>query len=240
MSVYRFLHPTLGMVTATGRPGSHKLSARWVNEELHINIPKGVSPADIKKAVEHNLAEFEAIKPKPRYEIGQRIDCHNFTIDITEAPAGQTKPDIFLNSDNSSQPKFIITIPHIAPVATPRTQQAIARCIHLAARHVAPKVLLPKAQSIAANLGLYVNKWEISYGKTTLGCCFTRQRRIRLSYMCVFLDPELRDYIICHELAHLTEPGHTKAFHTLCDRYCSGHERSLVRRLRQFPWPVDR
>ncbi|MDE6813007.1 MAG: M48 family metallopeptidase, partial [Duncaniella sp.] len=73
-----------------------------------------------------------------------------------------------------------------------------------------------------------------------LGTCYPRLRRIRLSYLNVFLTPELRDYIICHELAHLTEPGHTPAFHALCDRYCLGRERELIRRLHTYPWPIER
>ncbi|WP_168185202.1 M48 metallopeptidase family protein [Duncaniella dubosii] len=87
---------------------------------------------------------------------------------------------------------------------------------------------------------LRVDSWEIAHGRTVLGTCYPRQRRIRLSYLNVFLPPELRDYIIRHELAHLTEPGHTAAFHTLCDRYCSGRESQLTHSLRNYHWPVDR
>ena len=73
-----------------------------------------------------------------------------------------------------------------------------------------------------------------------LGTCYPRQRRIRLSFLNVFLTPELRDYIIHHELAHLSCPGHTPEFHSLCDRYCGGRERILIRLLHSYPWPVER
>jgi len=54
----------------------------------------------------------------------------------------------------------------------------------------------------------------------------------------VFLTRELREYIICHELAHLREMNHSAAFHRLCDSYLGGREASLEKKLREYRWPV--
>lgn len=241
MATFRISHPTLGEVTVIRRTGSGKLSARWINGKLRVNIPAHATDKDILRAIEHHKADFEAIRPKPRYAIGQTIDCHNFRVTIVLGKPGQTKPDINLATGaSSSDPHFIITLPDGRNPEEPELQQAVSRCLHTAARHLAPRILLPEARRLAERFGLKVDKWEIAHGKNTLGTCFPTQRRIRLSYLCVFLDPELRHYIICHELAHLTEPGHTPAFHRLCDSYCNGCEAILISRLHSFSWPVDR
>lgn len=241
MSSFRFTHPRLGTIVVTGRPNSGKLSARWINGELHVNVPAAAPRSHVIRTIESHVADFESMRPAPRFRIGQTIDCHNFSIAISAGTLPMTKPDIRLAADSTPDfPRFVISIPPTQSIESPQTTGAITGCLHLAARRLAPAILLPRARSLAARFGLRVDTWEIAHGKTTLGSCYPSQRRIRLSYMCVFLDTELRDYIICHELAHLTEPGHTPAFHRLCDRYCEGHEARLIRRLHTYPWPVDR
>lgn len=241
LATFRISHPTLGEIKVIKRTGSGKLSARWINGRLRVNIPAYATENEIVRAIEQHKADFEAIRPKPRYAVGQTIGCHNFTATIARGNPGQTTPAINLAAGASaSDLRFIITLPDGRNPEEPELQQAISRCLHTAARHLAPHILLPEARRLAERFGLRVDKWEIAHGKSTLGTCFPTQRRIRLSYLCVFLDPELRNYIICHELAHLTEQGHTPSFHRLCDSYCNGRETVLLRRLRSFSWPVDR
>ena len=50
------------------------------------------------------------------------------------------------------------------------------------------------------------------------GSCSTRQG-ISLNWRLVLLAPELQDYVILHELAHLTEMNHSTRFWALLDAY---------------------
>ncbi len=239
MNSLRINHPSLGLISVVERKGSSKLSARWVNGELHINIPAGLSRIQIAETIERHRSDFEGIRPLPRFSSGMRLRLDGgIVITITAGDASMN--DVRLRISPTSISSFIIELPPLKPVASPEIQKRIDACLKAICRHVAPKILIPRARTIAGRLGLKVDKWEISHGKTTLGLCFPKEKRIKLSYMCMFLSDELRDYIICHELAHLTEPGHTPSFHALCDRYCSGRESELRTILRHYTWPVDR
>jgi hypothetical protein len=56
--------------------------------------------------------------------------------------------------------------------------------------------------------------------------------------MLVFLQQELRDYIVWHELAHLTHMNHSADFHALCNSYCGGREKDMREKLRLVRWPL--
>ena len=119
----------------------------------------------------------------------------------------------------------------------PDSTQRISSVLCMTARSLAPSLLIPRAQQIATQLNRHPARWKISHGHRVLGCCNSRHE-ISLSYMNAFLPAQLRDYIICHEIAHLTEMNHSARFHDLCDRYCGGREKQLIGELRRFRWPI--
>jgi predicted metal-dependent hydrolase len=51
------------------------------------------------------------------------------------------------------------------------------------------------------------------------GSCSVRSRRIRLSDRVAAMPEWVRDYVLIHELAHLQEPNHSRAFWRLVNRY---------------------
>ncbi|HEX2859720.1 MAG TPA: YgjP-like metallopeptidase domain-containing protein [Alphaproteobacteria bacterium] len=59
---------------------------------------------------------------------------------------------------------------------------------------------------------------KISSGKRHWGLCNTR-REISLSYRLILVPPELADYVIIHELAHLVHMNHGKRFWALVEKY---------------------
>ena len=61
------------------------------------------------------------------------------------------------------------------------------------------------------------------------GSCSNKEN-ISLNWRLVLIKPELQDYVILHELAHLTEMNHSRRFWDLLDRYDphrSDHESAL-------------
>ncbi len=55
--------------------------------------------------------------------------------------------------------------------------------------------------------------------RTRWGSCTPGNRTIRISSRVAGFPAWVLDYLIVHELAHLIEPGHGKAFQALVDRY---------------------
>jgi predicted metal-dependent hydrolase len=77
-------------------------------------------------------------------------------------------------------------------------------------------VLTPRAAHFAARLDLPPPPVSISRARTLWGVC-TADGRIRLSWRLGFLAPELCDYVVAHEVAHLVELNHSERFWALVE-----------------------
>lgn len=51
------------------------------------------------------------------------------------------------------------------------------------------------------------------------GSCSLRRKTIRLSHHLAEVPEWVRDYVLMHEMAHLVEPGHNRAFWDIVNRY---------------------
>ncbi|BCD59421.1 MULTISPECIES: M48 family metallopeptidase [unclassified Nitratiruptor] len=71
-----------------------------------------------------------------------------------------------------------------------------------------------RTKVIAAKYNCLYNDIKITGAKKRWGSC-TSKRNINFSYRVVMLPPDLIDYIIVHELSHLTYMNHSKAFWSL-------------------------
>lgn len=137
------------------------------------------------------------------------------------------------------KPGFIVGVGNNLEWGKRETDLAINRMVLAHGRASAKQHLLAEAEKVAEAAGVHPAKWTIGRGHRTLGTCRS-DGYITLSYLLVFLPQPLREYIICHELAHLSEMNHSERFHKICDRYCAGHEKELAAMLRKYNWPIIR
>ena len=84
----------------------------------------------------------------------------------------------------------------------------------------------------------YADRMGVSYGRVTIRCQKTRwgscSSKGNLNFNCLLmaLPEEVRDYVIVHELCHLIEPNHSRAFWDQVEKYCPDHKR-LRKQLRE-------
>ena len=74
--------------------------------------------------------------------------------------------------------------------------------------------LAPRAAHFAARLGFAPPPVSLSRARSQWGVC-TERGAIRLNWRLVHLQPELADYVVAHEVAHLVELNHSKRFWNL-------------------------
>jgi predicted metal-dependent hydrolase len=79
-------------------------------------------------------------------------------------------------------------------------------------------------QALAAIAGLVPPRFFLSSAMARWGSCNTR-REVRLAWRLVKAPPELVDYVVCHELAHLRHMNHSSAFWAEVARQCPDYQR---------------
>lgn len=88
----------------------------------------------------------------------------------------------------------------------------------LLVRKFAKESLSRHAAELAKPLGLGLAKVSVRDQCSRWGSCSSR-RTISLNWRLVLIQPRLQDYVIYHELAHLTEMNHSRRFWNLLERY---------------------
>lgn len=76
--------------------------------------------------------------------------------------------------------------------------------------------LLPKWEEAT---GLKATGWQTKYMTTRWGTCNTKTGKIWLNLQLAKKTPECLEYVILHELVHLSEKTHNERFVSLMDRY---------------------
>ena len=76
--------------------------------------------------------------------------------------------------------------------------------------------ILPKYEQIT---GLKASDWQTKYMTTRWGTCNSKTSKIWLNLQLAKKTPECLEYVILHELLHLTEKSHNDRFVSLMDGY---------------------
>ncbi|MBC8024030.1 MAG: M48 family metallopeptidase, partial [Burkholderiales bacterium] len=102
--------------------------------------------------------------------------------------------------------------------------EAVRRAVVRWYKSVAHDVLSSRVEVLAGAASLAPPTVLISPARTRWGSCNTR-REIRLAWRLVKAPPDLVDYVICHELAHLRHMNHSRAFWGEVERQCPDYRR---------------
>lgn len=227
-------HETLGRVVVTMRANSSHASARWRGGVVNLNVPSGIRGSQITSILDELAPRLLATRPEVSYTEGQVLSFPGISIEIRRQRLAPSKV-----LGRAAFPVSAVEVGTELNLDLNRTTLAISDMLLKIAKRVAPAVLLPDARACAERVGKRPAAWTISSGHRVLGVCDSKGT-IALSYVLVFLPAELREYVICHELAHLSELNHSPRFHALLDSYLGGREAMLTARLKSYRWPVYR
>lgn len=207
--------------------------------QLKATVPFQYFGKGIDRLLENLYAQLkprlEKANPTFVYRVPSEIVCPDAKIQL----APYEKKPLNVKSEQLAQGQYRIEIGREIDLRQPEATTLITNHLLHIGRHVVLCRVIPRAMEIAKRLGCSVSDWNIGRGTRTLGTC-NRQRQVRISAAVAFLPLELQEYIVCHELAHLTHMDHSPRFHALCDQYLGGRERQLIRQLHAYPWPIAR
>ncbi|MCM1163092.1 MAG: M48 family metallopeptidase [Muribaculaceae bacterium] len=235
--MYRtIIDPQLGEVRITWRRTS-RLTARWDKGRVSIIVPLQCPAENALKYLEDARSFLVAHRKTGLFEIGRPLKLDGGPTIHFEQSMSMKAGHITANVVDASS--YVISVSMDIDMNSPEADGMISRVLMKVARHAAPATIIPEVRAEATRLGLNPNSISISRGHKVLGHC-SPQGDIAISGACMFLPYELRRYVYCHELAHLTEMNHSERFHRLCNQYLGGTERQLIAALKNYKWPVLR
>jgi predicted metal-dependent hydrolase len=100
--------------------------------------------------------------------------------------------------------------------------EAVRRTVVAWFRREALAYLAGRVTELSRRAGLAPPRLLLSSALARWGSCNSR-REVRLAWRLLKAPPDLIDYVICHELAHLRHMDHSAAFWAEVERQCPGH-----------------
>lgn len=161
----------------------------------------------IRKQISRKPDHYERFRVKVYHE-GQRLRVSNRTYTLhfqkeagRRTITGKLYPDVH---------RIDFQVPDRATdeMVAPHVEQLLSR---LVAAHHLPEVTQRVRELNARHFGRPVGKVSLKYNHSNWGSC-SAKGNINLSTRLLFAPPEVLDYVIIHELAHLIELNHSPRF----------------------------
>lgn len=239
-----FRHPVFGVVKVRVMPTSNHVKMQWEGQTLLVNIPPRITVERFYGFLDKAKDKILTTRPVLYFNIGQRIECQEVDFVITRNEGPLAKDGVMTRINRHGLPEgkqceVILALSDnlAAEIETENVQTFINRLLLKRAAAAVHDFVVPHAEELAASLGLKPRGWRVKHCKGSLGSCDAKGV-ITLGARLIFMPPHLRDYIIYHELAHLSEMNHSPEFHRICNAYCSGREKQLIAEYKAFKYPV--
>ena len=223
-----------GIVRVHSDSRARRLIFRMKDGELRVTCPAGYSESRIQASVEENRSKLRRLAARSSLlqssrtlSVGDRVPCYGG--DLLLLPGTVPNRFLFRYEGDCLQVFCPPGVDLNLPVVRKRLSSGVCRFVYRRAQELLPRRL----EQVALRLGVSAAGVSIGRGRRKLGHC-TARGEIQLSLYLMFLPEELIDYVICHELAHLTYMNHGPRFHDLCNRYCDGKELLLRKQVRTF------
>lgn len=235
MNIRTITDKEFGIVSLHERSTARHLIFRVKQGRLAATIPPHTRTTTVKETIENRRTDLRRLFARCRtilLQPGDTIYTRTFVIELVSSE----EPTIHSRLHDNI---LHIALPATADHNDPHIQEALARVIHRYLKKAAEEFLPQRLEYWAHKTENSYNGVTIGRGTRRLGSCRS-DRHITLSYHLMYLPDRLIDYVILHELSHLSEMNHGARFHDICNRYCNGNELILRKELRNFPFPTGR
>ncbi|MFH1726754.1 MAG: M48 family metallopeptidase [Elusimicrobiota bacterium] len=98
-----------------------------------------------------------------------------------------------------------------------------ARPRHATERRRAASVLASRVEDWSRVMGVGYGKVRVKDQRTRWGSC-SAKGNLNFNWRLTLAPPEVLDYVVVHELAHLLEMSHSRDFWRLVERWCPDHK----------------
>src|SRR5438105_1525567 len=113
---------------------------------------------------------------------------------------------------------FHLTVRH----PSPDDESLIAAFVTHWLKEEALRALAPRVTQFATRITATTPPIKLSNARSEWGSC-NQNGEIRLNWRLVHLPPDLADYVVAHEVAHLVELNHSPRFWALVESLLPGH-----------------
>ena len=231
MALQSFQDRQLGVITIKPHATARHFIFRATSTGIQITCPLGATRSQIIEALERQRHKLPKLIRQNDNQIrlvkDASIQMLNFSVRITESGYGNLFQARYVQQVLEFQCPNNTDYSRAAVQAF--FQKNIANVLKLTAKQYLPERLAQLAEKIGKNY----HSCSVSYGKQRLGRCDSHGD-ILLSYRLMMLPVHLCDYVMLHELTHLTEMNHSPRFYALLDHYCDGCHRQLKQELASF------
>jgi len=161
----------------------------------------------MERAAEKAEAELETRKIVP----GIRIETEFYSLGVALDPQLRGKQYRVVKSKLENSSTFHLSSDFFAPENSDKLYANLEKYLLAQMTKHGSQALLNRAEYWANFHKIRVKDFFVRVQKSRLGYC-TFDNRIMLNARLLFAPPEIRDYVICHELAHTKHKNHSKAF----------------------------
>ena len=218
-----FIDKDLGTVIITKNSRAKKVIARRKQDQVLLTVPARLTKDEI-------LKHFNDLKPRIlQLPVRQKVVVTTDTIIKT------LTFDVHIKHESIYEDKLDITLKDkIATISVPpqyKMEQDYIQAgikdltIHFL-RQEAKRVLPHRVKTFAKKWNLPVTDVKINNSRLRWGSC-SNKKIINLSLFLMMVPERVIDYVILHELAHITHLDHSPKFWQLLDVYCNGEAQAL-------------
>ncbi len=208
------------------RSGHFRLSVRSDGTVI-VSIPRSLSVQQVRGLVHSHqqwiLERLSLLRErqlaKPPFSLGQGASL----------PLWGQRYRLRLEHVPGIPPRWRCVEGHVIVSASDLSPVIVCGCVVGWYKAMARRHLRMRIRHWAGVMGLSPGRFAVRNQHSLWGSC-SRRGHLNFNWRIMLLSPELADYLLVHELAHLREPNHSPRFWGLVAQYCP-HYRQLRREL---------